>query len=196
MAFTNFDSKEINCKIVYFGCQGSGKTSNLRSIYSSTSQDIQSGLLEFETDEYDKKFFDFLPVSLGHVNDFHIKLHLYTLPHNPLYETVVSTILKGIDGFVFVVDSRFDSMGDNIEAFLHAKRLLSEDGLNPNDLPSVIQYNKRDVQGAVSIEKLRQEFNPLNTADCESIATEDQGTMDTVQKMAKLVLKKLANTEA
>ena len=146
MAFTNFDSKEINCKIVYFGAQGSGKTENLRSIYSSTSQDIQSGLLEFAQDELDRKFFDFLPVSLGHVNDFHVKLHLYTLPHNPLYETVSSVILKGIDGYVFVVDSRFDAMGENIEALLSAKKLLSQDGSNPNDLPLVIQYNKRDVE--------------------------------------------------
>jgi mutual gliding-motility protein MglA len=195
MAFTNFDTKEINCKIIFFGCEGSGKTENLRSIYKSTSSDMQSGLLEFADQSMDKKFFDFLPVSLGYVNEFHVKLHLYTLPQNPLYETVVSTILKGIDGYVFVADSNFDAMGENVEALLNAKKILSEDGLNPNDLPAVFQYNKRDLQGAVSVEKLRQELNPLHCDDCEAVASQDKGTMETIQKMSKLVLRRLANVE-
>lgn len=192
MAFTNFDTKEINCKIIYCGGRGAGKTENLRAVYRGTSAEVKSGLLELEESSGPTKFFDFLPISLGHVKDFHLKLHLYTLPTNSLYESVSSVILKGVDGFVFVADSRVESMADNVEGLVSARRLLTEEGYNVADMPRVIQYNKRDLLDLVPIEVLRQELNPGNVPDHNAVATQGVGTMETLQSMAKLVLRKIA----
>lgn len=192
MAFTNFDTKEINCKIVYFGPRGSGKTENLRSIYKNTSSDMRSGLIELEEARGPTKFFDFLPVSLGHVKDFHLKLHLFTLPTNPLYESVNSVILKGIDGFVFVADSRVELMADNIQSLAEARRMLAGEGYNVGDMPRVIQYNKRDLRDLVPLDVLRHELNPGNIPDQKAVARDSLGTMETLQAMSKLVLKKIA----
>jgi signal recognition particle receptor subunit beta len=192
VAFTNFETKEINCKVLYFGPRGAGKTETLRSIYRSTSAEVRSGLLELEDAGGPTRFFDFLPISLGHVKDFHLKLHLFTLPINSLYESVTSVILKGIDGFVFVADSRIEAMADNVESLQHARRLLSEDGHNVADMPRVLQYNQRDVPDVVPLEVLRQELNPGNLPEHKSIATQSIGTMESLQSMAKLVLHRLA----
>lgn len=192
MAFTNFETKEINCKVLYFGARSAGKTENLRSIYRNTSAEVRSGLLELEEVAGPTKFFDFLPISLGHVKDFHLKLHLFTLPTNSLYESVSSVILKGVDGFVFIADSRVEAMADNVEGMAMARRLLTEEGLNVADMPRVIQYNKRDLPDLVPLEVLRQELNPGNVPDHKSVATQSLGTLETLQSMAKLVLRKIA----
>lgn len=195
MAFTNFETKEINCKVLYFGPSSAGKTASLRSIYSQTSPDVRSGMLELSEQTGPTQFFDFLPVSLGNIKDFHLKIHLYALPSHTLYPTLPSVILKGIDGYVFVADSRADAMGENIVSLLAAKRLLSEEGYNVSDLPRVIQYNKRDLPNTVSLEILRQELNPGGAPDQESIATSSVGTMEALQAMAKQVLRRLAPTQ-
>jgi signal recognition particle receptor subunit beta len=192
MAFTNFDTKEINCKVLYFGAPGAGKTANLRSIFGNTSAEVRSGLLELDAEPQPTKFFDFLPVSLGHVKDFHLKLHLFTLPLNSLYESVGSVILKGIDGFVFVADSRVEAMADNVDCLLAARRILTEEGHNLAEMPRVIQYNKRDMADLVPVEVLRQELNPGLHPDHEAVATQSVGTMETLQAMAKQVIKRLA----
>ncbi len=191
MAFTNFDTREINCKIIYFGPAGSGKTANLRSIYASTSNEVRSGLLELSDPGGTTQFFDFLPISLGHIKDFHLKLHLFTIPTNSLYESVSSVILKGVDGFVFVADSRVEALADNIQSLLDARRLLTEEGYNAADLPRVIQYNKRDLGEAVPVEVLRQELNQVGSPEHEAIAIRSVGTMETLQSMAKMVIKRL-----
>jgi len=192
MAFTNFDTKEINCKIIYFGPRGAGKTENLRSIYKNTAKEARSGLIELEESRAGTKFFDFLPVSMGHVKDFHLKLHLFTLPTNPLYESVNSVILKGVDGIVFVADSRVELMAENIQGLAETRRLLADQGYNFSDLPRVIQYNKRDLQDLVPLDVLRHELNPSNLPDQKAVARDSMGTMETLQAMSKLVLKKIA----
>jgi signal recognition particle receptor subunit beta len=192
MAFTNFDTKEINCKIIYFGPRGAGKTENLRSIYKNTAKEARSGLIELEESRAGTKFFDFLPVSMGHVKDFHLKLHLFTLPTNPLYESVNSVILKGVDGIVFVADSRVELMAENIQGLAETRRLLADQGYNFSDLPRVIQYNKRDLQDLVPLDVLRHELNPSNLTDQKAVARDSMGTMETLQAMSKLVLKKIA----
>jgi signal recognition particle receptor subunit beta len=192
MAFTNFDTKEINCKILYLGPRSAGKTENLRSIFKNTSAEVKSGLLELEEPGAQTRFFDFLPISLGHVRDFHLKLHLFTLPGNSLYESVASVILKGVDGFVYVADSRIESMADNVEGLTATRRMLTEEGYNVADMPRVFQYNKRDLADLVSIDVLRQELNPGSHPEHKAVATKSIGTMETLQSMAKLILKKIA----
>jgi signal recognition particle receptor subunit beta len=193
MAFTNFDTKEINCKVIYFGPEGSGKTSTLQSILKNTSEEIKTGLFEFNKQQSDKRYFEFLPVSLGHVKEFHLKLHLFTLPRPGLYETVNSVILKGVDGFVFVADSSVDRMVDNMECYNTMKQLLIDEGYNFADMPRVIQYNKRDLSDLIPINILQAELNGQKFPDQESVAIQSLGTMEALQLMAKQVIKKLAS---
>ena len=194
MSFTNFDTKEINCKIIYFGPPGVGKTANLRALYKQTAEELQSGLVEMSAAIPRTQFFDFLPMSLGRVQDFHLKLHLFSLPLTPLYETVQSVVLKGLDGFIFVADSRVERLASNINYLNDLRRLLSEEGFNLTDLPRVIQYNRRDEPRAVPVEILKRELNPGGDPDQEAIATESTGTLETLQMMAKQVLYRLSHT--
>lgn len=192
MAFTNFDTKEINCKIFYFGPPYCGKTTNLRAIYKKTSLEFQSGLMRFEETTYPTRFFDFLPLSLGQIRDYHVKLHLYTLPTNSLYKHVNSVLLKGIDGFVFVVDSAFDALNENIKYLNYVKNILIDEGVNFLELPKVFQYNKRDLHDAIPVPILRQTLNTYGVNDNEAIASQGIGSMETLQQIAKLILKKLS----
>lgn len=191
MAFTNFESKEIHCKVIYFGAPGSGKTANLKSIFTTTSAEIQSGLLELQDEGGSTCYFDFLPLSLGHFRDFHLKLHLFTLPMNSLYQTTPSVILKGVDGFVFVADSRVESLADNADYLQKCRKILLDEGYNTSELPRVIQYNKRDMPGVVPIEILRQELNPSGAPDYEAIATRGEGVIETLEGLAQLMTKRL-----
>jgi signal recognition particle receptor subunit beta len=192
MAFTNFETKEINCKIVYFGPRAAGKTANLRSVYSQTSAEVRSGLLELGEQDGPTTFFDFLPISLGQVRDFHLKLHLFTLPANPLYESVASVVLRGLDGVVFVADSRIEALPENIEVWDSMRRIVTKEGYAFTDVPKVVQYNKRDIKDAVPIDILRSELNSVQAPEHEAIATQSIGTMETLQSMAKLVIKQLS----
>lgn len=192
MAFTSYDTKEINCKILYHGPRSAGKTENLRSIFSSTSRELQAGLLELSSERTSTQFFDFLPVSIGHVGNFHLKLHLYTLPSSTLYESVPSIILKGLDGIVFVADSRVEAMADNIRSLIELKRTLGDEGFNYADLPRVFQYNKRDFSDIVPVEVMRQELNPTGNPDHEAVAVDSKGTLETLQSMSKQVINRLS----
>lgn len=191
MAFTNFDTKEINCKIIYFGPEGSGKTENLRSLYRQMTPDGSGGILEFEEAAGPTRFFDFLPVSLGHIRDFHVKIHLFTLPANPMYDSVRQLILKGVDGFVFVADSRVESMTQNISSFHDCRKLLLAEGYQMGDLAKVIQYNKSDLPHLIPAKVLRRELNAAGVADQDAIATQMVGTLETLNAIGKQVLKKL-----
>ncbi|SME88107.1 GTP-binding protein [Pseudobacteriovorax antillogorgiicola] len=190
MAFTNLETKEINCKVLYFGPKGAGKTANFASIFQQSQTKLHQGRFELDADE--QPFFEFIPISLGHLKEFHVKLHLYTLPANPLYETVHSVMLKGLDGFVFVFDSRLSSMRENLKNWLETKELLSREGYNMLTLPRVLQYNKRDHPEAVSLDVLRHELNPGGTTDIESSAINSVGTMETVHQVAQKILDQLA----
>lgn len=191
MAFTNFESKEIHCKVVYFGAPGSGKTANLKSIFTATSAEVQSGLIELQDQSGATCYFDFLPLSLGRFRDFHLKLHLFTLPMNSLYHTVPTVILKGIDGFVFVADSRVECLADNAMYLQKCRKILLDEGFNIAELPRVIQYNKRDMPGAIEIEILRQELNPSKAPEFEAVATKGQGVIETLEGLAHLMTRNL-----
>lgn len=192
MAFTNFETQEINCKILYGGPKGSGKTANLRSLLQKTSADVKTGVLELGDVPGPTQFFDFLPISLGQVNGFHLKLHLITLPQNSIYETLPGILVRGIDGIVFVADSRIESMVDNIEALVAMRRFLSEEGYSVADLPKVLQYNKRDLKDIAPLEVLRQELNPGRDPEIEAVALQNVGTLETLHAMARQTLLRLS----
>jgi mutual gliding-motility protein MglA len=191
MAFTNFQTKEIHCKVIYFGPSASGKTENLRSVFHQTSAEIKSGLLELKEQDGSTRYFDFLPLSIGQLGEFQIRMHLFTLPVSSLYHSTSSIILRGVDGFIFVADSRIECLVDNVNALKGCRKLLQDEGYNVNDLATVIQYNKRDLDGILPVELLRQELNPGNSPDVEASAKANFGTVECLESIARQIMDRL-----
>ena len=190
MAFTNLETREINCKVLFLGPQGAGKTTNFQSIYRERGLSLSQDRFQLEPEK--SPFFEFLPLSLGHLKDFQIKLHLYTMTLSPLYRTVMSTLIKGVDGVVFVFDSRFTALENNMDCWRESKELFSRLGQNLIMLPKVLQYNKRDHDDALPLELLRHELNPGGLPEVEATAIHSQGTLETVQAIARGVLDQLS----
>ena len=145
MSFINYSSREINCKIVYYGPGLCGKTTNLQYIYAKTSPEAKGKMISLATETERTLFFDFLPLSLGEIRGFKTRFHLYTVPGQVFYDASRKLILKGVDGVVFVADSQIERMEANIESLENLRTNLAEQGYNLDKLPYVIQYNKRDL---------------------------------------------------
>ncbi len=188
MSFINYSAREINCKIVYYGCGLCGKTTNLQYIYEKTSSEAKGKMISLATETERTLFFDFLPLSLGEIKGFKTRFHLYTVPGQIFYDASRKLILKGVDGIVFVADSQAERMDANIESFDNMKENLREHGYDLDAIPYVVQYNKRDLPSAVSVEELRRLLNPSNVPDFEAIAPKGIGVFETLKAVIKLVL--------
>lgn len=191
MSFINYSSREINCKIVYYGPGLCGKTTNLQYIYNRTNPDSKGKMISLATETERTLFFDFLPLSLGEIRGFKTRFHLYTVPGQVFYDASRKLILKGVDGVVFVVDSQIDRMEANMESLENLRYNLQEQGYDLDKIPYVIQYNKRDLPNVASVEELRTLTNKTGVPDFEAIATSGEGVFDTLKSVAKLVLTEL-----
>ncbi len=191
MSFINYSSREINCKIVYYGPGLCGKTTNLQYIYTRTSPDAKGKMISLATETERTLFFDFLPLSLGEIRGFKTRFHLYTVPGQVFYDASRKLILKGVDGVVFVADSQIERMEANLESIENLKYNLEEQGYNLDSLPYVIQYNKRDLPNVASIEELSSLLNPAKDVEFGATATSGEGVFDTLKAVAKLVLTEL-----
>src|ERR671927_1116049 len=160
MSFINYSSREINCKIVYYGPGLCGKTTNLQYIYNKTAPESKGKMISLATEADRTLFFDFLPLDLGSIRGFTTRFHLYTVPGQVFYDASRKLILKGVDGVVFVADSQDERMEANIESLENLRTNLAEQGYNLDKLPYIIQYNKRDLPTAAKIEELRELLNP------------------------------------
>ncbi len=188
MSFINYLSREINCKIVYYGPGLCGKTTNLQYIYNKTNPDAKGKMISLATETERTLFFDFLPLALGEIRGFKTRFHLYTVPGQVFYDASRKLILKGVDGVVFVADSQIARMEANVESLENLRTNLAEQGYNLDKLPYVIQYNKRDMPGIAPVEELRQLLNPSNVPEFEGVAATGVGVFDTLKAVAKLVL--------
>ena len=191
MSFINYLSREINCKIVYYGPGLCGKTTNLQHIYNKTNPEAKGKMISLATETERTLFFDFLPLALGEIRGFKTRFHLYTVPGQVFYDASRKLILKGVDGVVFVADSQIARMEANIESMENLRTNLAEQGYSLDKLPHVIQYNKRDMPGIASIEELRQILNPNGVPDFGAVATTGEGVFETLKAIAKLVLTEL-----
>lgn len=191
MSMINYASREINCKIVYYGPGLCGKTTNLEYVFNKVNPETRGKLISLATETERTLFFDFLPVDLGSVRGFKTRFHLYTVPGQVYYNASRRLILKGVDGVVFVADSKAERMDANIASLQNLYENLTEYGFDPETLPMVIQYNKRDLPDAVGVEELRAQLNPLKLPDFEAVATDGTGVFDTLKAVSKLVLKAL-----
>ncbi len=188
MAFINYRAKEINGKIVYYGPGLCGKTTNLQYIYNRTNPTARGKMISLATETERTLFFDFLPLALGEIRGFKTRFHLYTTPGQVFYDASRKLILKGVDGVVFVVDSQIDRMEANLESLENLEDNLIEQGYDLSSLPFVIQYNKRDLANILSVEELREMFNPTGVAEFEARATTGEGVFDTLKGIARKVL--------
>lgn len=193
MSFINYASKEINCKIVYYGPGLSGKTTNVQYIYEQTQQQNSSKnkLVTLSTENERTLFFDFLPLSVGEVRGYQTRFHLYTIPGQTFYEVSRQFILKGVDGIVFVADSQPERHEANIESLQQLRDALEKQGYDSTKLPFVFQYNKRDLIGAISIEELQATLNPTKKPYFEATAHTGHGVMETLQAVSEMVIEEL-----
>ena len=191
MSLINYSSREINCKIVYYGPGLCGKTTNLQHIYSRVPQETRGKMISLATEMDRTLFFDFLPIELGQIRGFRTRFHLYTVPGQVYYNASRKLILKGVDGIVFVADSQIDRFEANIESFMNMHDNLAEHNLNLEKIPFVMQYNKRDLPRVVPVDDLERELNPRKAPYFEAVALRGTGVFDTLKVACKLVLKTL-----
>ena len=191
MSFINYSSREINCKIVYYGPGLCGKTTNLQYIYSKTNPDLKGKMISLATETERTLFFDFLPLSLGQIRGFKTRFHLYTVPGQVFYDASRKLILKGVDGVVFVADSQVERMEANLESIDNLKANLGEQGYDLTKVPLVIQYNKRDLPNAAPLDEMRRMLNPRGNPDFEAAAPVGRGVFETLKAIAREVLRDL-----
>ena len=191
MSLINYSSREINCKIVYYGPGLCGKTTNLQHIYSRVPQETRGKMISLATEMDRTLFFDFLPIELGQIRGFRTRFHLYTVPGQGYYNASRKLILKGVDGIVFVADSQIDRFEANIESFMNMLDNLAEHDLALEKIPFVMQYNKRDLPRVVPVDELERELNPRKAPYFEAVALRGTGVFDTLKVACKLVLKTL-----
>jgi len=191
MSFINYSSREINCKIVYYGPGLCGKTTNLQYIYNKTNPDLKGKMISLATETERTLFFDFLPLALGQIRGFKTRFHLYTVPGQVFYDASRKLILKGVDGVVFVADSQIERMEANVESLDNLRINLAEQGYDLDKLPSVIQYNKRDLPNAAPLEEMKRLLNPHGVPDFEASATVGKGVFETLKAVARDVLRDL-----
>ncbi|MEJ2678323.1 MAG: GTPase domain-containing protein, partial [Gemmatimonadota bacterium] len=187
MSMINYASREINCKIVYYGPGLCGKTTNLEHVYNKVNPETRGKMISLATENERTLFFDFLPVDLGAIRGFKTRFHLYTVPGQVYYNASRRLILKGVDGVVFVADSQVERMDANIASMQNLYENLADYGYDPRQLPMVLQYNKRDLSDIVSVTDLSTQLNPASLQEFEAVATHGVGVFDTLRAVSKLV---------
>jgi signal recognition particle receptor subunit beta len=188
MSFVNYQTKEINCKIVYYGPGLGGKTTNIQFIYQKTASGNKGEMVTLNTENERTLFFDFLPLDLGEIRGFKTRFHLYTVPGQVFYEASRKLILRGVDGVIFVADSQVERLEDNIDSLKNLKDNLDELGYDFNSLPIVIQWNKRDLPNVIAVEEMENKLNKEKKPSFEAIATTGEGVFDALKAVSKLVL--------
>lgn len=196
MAFINYSKREIQLKIVYYGCALCGKTTNLVNLHDRITSTQKGELVSLATDADRTLFFDFLSLSTKTLPGFDTRFQLYTVPGQPVYNTTRQLVLKGVDGIVFVVDSHFDKMDDNVASFANLQENLIENHLSLAQIPYVLQYNKRDIEGASPLHYLEFTFNnrASQVLSFESSAKTGEGVLETLNGIARLLLAKYSKS--
>ncbi len=191
MPLINFATKEINCKIVYYGPGLSGKTVNIKWIYDHIKKENKGELITLATETERTLFFDFVPIEVANVKGFKVRFYLYTTPGQIIYQVSRKLILKGADGIVFVADSQIERRDANLDTLDDMVKNMDELGLSLEETPIVFQYNKRDLPNILPVEVLHDDLNRWNCPEFEAIAIKGVGVLETFKEITKLVVKKL-----
>ncbi len=194
MVSINYATREVTCKIVYYGPGLSGKTTNLIYVHKKVPATSKGKMISLAPEADRTLYFDFLPINIGSINGFAAKFQLYTVPGQVYYNATRKLVLRGADGLVFVADSQAEKMDENIESLTNLQENLEEYGYNIDEMPIVIQYNKRDLPGALSVDELNAKLNPRGWKWFEGEAVNGRGVFDTLKMIIKLVLEKAKST--
>ena len=194
MSLVNYATREITCKIVYYGPGRSGKTSNLHYIYGQVPDDRKGKMVSLATQTDRTLFFDFLPLDLGSISGFTTRFQLYTVPGQIYYQTTRKLVLQGADGVVFVADSQTRQLEENIESFQDLHANLSEHGIEPRTMPLVVQYNKQDLpqELILPVGELSDAINFRDVPEFSADALHGQGVFETLRGISELVLRRLS----
>lgn len=188
MVLINFSSKELTGKIVYYGPGLCGKTTNLQSIYKQLAPKIRGKFISLATDEDRTLFFDFLPVDLGSIQGMRTRFQLYTVPGQVFYNETRKLVLRGADAIVFVADSQEARFEANVESLENMKENLENNGINPDTLPLVIQYNKQDLSNILSVEELNAQLNWRNVPYFGATAIANRGVFETFKGIGRMLM--------
>ncbi|WP_026852484.1 GTP-binding protein [Geothrix fermentans] len=191
MTFINYASREINCKIVYYGPGLCGKTTNIQWIYEQANPDKKGKLVSLATETDRTLFFDFLPLDMGMVKGFKVRFHLYTVPGQVFYDASRKLILRGCDGIIFVADSQKARMEANIESIANLATNLKENGFDVRSIPYVLQLNKRDMPSAVPVPEMERLLRFRGEPMIEAVASQGTGVIETLKAAARQILMEL-----
>ncbi len=191
MALFNYATRELSAKIVYYGPGLSGKTTNIEMVHHLLRPDQKGRLISLPTETDRTLFFDFLPVDLGQIKGFKVRFHLYTVPGQVFYNATRRLVLQGVDGVVFVADSQVEMMSSNIESLKNLQDNLATYGKKLEELPFVLQYNKRDLKNIASAEEMNTQLNVRNVPVFEGIAKDGTGVTETLVAISRLVFSHL-----
>jgi signal recognition particle receptor subunit beta len=192
MVFFNYATMQMAAKIVYYGPGLCGKTTNLHHIYTKTSPGSRGEMVSLETETDRTLFFDLLPIDVGVIGGFKTRLQLYTVPGQVFYNTTRKLVLKGVDGIVFVADSQMPMLDANVESLKNLRENLAEIGVNLDELPLVLQLNKRDLPNVAPVEMMLEALDPERRLEyAEAIATTGVGVFETLKQISKLTLRTL-----
>lgn len=190
MSSINFATREISCKVVYYGPGLSGKTTNLQVIHQKMPQDKRTDMVSLATEGDRTLFFDFLPLNLGDIKGFKTRFQLYTVPGQVYYNSTRKLVLRGVDGIVFVADSQRSRQAENLESLQNLRQNLQDYGMDLDDMPFVLQYNKRDMDNVFTLDELNAELNPRGIPFFPATAHNGKGVVTTLKTIAMLVIEK------
>ncbi len=188
MAIVKLATKEIICKIVYYGPGRSGKTTNLQYIHRKLPAKKRSEMISLATEKDRTLFFDFLPLEVGMIGGYEIKFQLFTVPGQVYYNSTRKLVLQGTDAIVFVADSQENRLEDNEDSLANMFDNMEENGTNKEDVPIIIQYNKQDMQNVLNVEKLSKILNPYNFKEFPASALKGDNVIETLKYAMAAVL--------
>jgi len=194
MALFNYATRELSAKIVYYGPGLSGKTTNIEMVHKLLRPEQKGRLISLPTETDRTLFFDFLPIDLGQIKGFKVRFHLYTVPGQVFYNATRRLVLQGVDGVVFVADSQREMANSNMESMKNLVDNLSTYGKKLEELPFVLQYNKRDLKTAASVEGMNKALNFLHVPTYEAVAPAGKGVTETLVAISRLVFGNLRKT--
>ena len=191
MVLFNHATREMTAKIVYYGPGLCGKTTNLMVVFDQLEPDKKGKMLSLATKTDRTLFFDLLPVDIGKVGTFNLKIQLYTVPGQVFYNETRKLVLKGADAVVFVVDSQPSMLESNRDSFANLLENLEENQIDPNDTPIIVQFNKRDIPGVLPVEEIQESLHLEGYPYTEAAAVKGEGVMETFRLISKITAKHL-----
>jgi signal recognition particle receptor subunit beta len=194
VSLVNFTTREITCKIVYYGPGRSGKTTNLHYIYGRVPDSRRGRMVSLATQTDRTLFFDFLPIDLGQISGFTTRFQLYTVPGQVYYNATRRLVLQGADGVVFVADSQARQLDENVESLQNLQANLLEHGIDIRAMPLVMQYNKQDLPRELVLQpiELDDALNFRSVPSFPADALHGNGVFETLKSITELVLRRLA----